>query len=325
MNMSTKCLSLTCLIGSLLFCLPSSAPEAAPASESDNSTEAESNPIPEEEKPFWDSAQTYVDAYAKRDSAAIGNLFTKDAEFFDEFGKRTLGRDAIVELFQNVFEESPETLVDEINIERVRYINETVALEEGEVVTTQYQGAPRTISRYIALHVKESDGVWRINTLKDYRQAKNSRREQLNQLEWMVGEWVSEDPTSLVYTQCDWSADGNYLLRKFTVKTPRRENIMNGVQRIGWDPVRREIRSWVFDSEGGVVEGVWKRSGDQWLVTSTGFTAEGETASGIAIYTIINNERVTWQHRNLVVGNELRENADPVVMVRRPPAVGSTK
>ena len=52
--------------------------------------------IPPEEKPFWDSAQAFVDAYAQRDAAALGKLFTEDAEFYDEFGERTEGRTALV-------------------------------------------------------------------------------------------------------------------------------------------------------------------------------------------------------------------------------------
>ena len=131
---------------------------------------------------------------------------------------------------------------------------------------------------------------------------------------------MSEDPSSVVHTTCEWSDDGNFLLRRFTVKIADKA-VMNGVQRIGWDPIRRQIRSWVFDSEGGYVEGTWTRNGDQWLVTSNGFNAKGESAFGVAIYTIFDTERITWQYRNLVVGNELREDIDPIVMVRRPPAV----
>ena len=67
------------------------------------------------------------------------------------------------------------------------------------------------------------------------------------------------------------------------------------------------------------------RDGDQWLVTSNGFNAKGESAFGVAIYTIFDAERITWQHRNLVVGNELREDTEPIVMVRRPPAAAAAK
>ena len=68
------------------------------------------------------------------DGTSYANLFTEDAEFYDEFGVMTNGCENIVELFKVVFEESPEAQIDEIRLERVRYINKTVALEEGVVV-----------------------------------------------------------------------------------------------------------------------------------------------------------------------------------------------
>ena len=277
--------------------------------------------IPAREKPFWDNAQAFVDAYAKQDAVAIGKLFTKNAEFYDEFGERTVGRDAIVKMFQDVFDTSPEARENELHIDRIRFITDTVALEEGTVKSTPFQNGPVTTTHYIALHVRGRDGVWRINVVKDRPPEKATRSEQLGQLSWLVGEWVSEESTSVVHSNCRWSNDGNYLLRRFTVQTEKGASL-NGVQRIGWDPVRRQIRSWVFDSSGGYVEGTWKRNGNQWLVTSSGFNAQGETASGVAVYMLIDAERITWQYRSLVVGNELREDIKPVVMTRRPPAPG---
>jgi len=312
--------TLTCAI---LVLLQRGAPTAA-EKPSAKPTPARTIPVKAKEKPFRASAQAFVDAYAKRDAAAIGKLFTRNAEFLDEFGERTIGREAIVKMFAEVFKTTPEALIDEIRIDRVRFITDTVALEEGLVVTTPYRGGPRTTTRYIALHVRERDGKWRINTLKDRTPEKATRGEQLSQLSWLVGEWVSEDSASVVHSNCRWSDDGNYLLRRFSIETEKGASL-NGVQRIGWDPVRRQIRSWVFDSSGGYVEGVWKRNGNQWLVTSSGFNAQGETASGVAVYTVIDAERITWQYRSLVVGNELREDIKPVVMTRRPPAPGTKK
>ena len=49
------------------------------------------------QKPFRQSAQAFVDAYAKRDAKAIGQLFTNDAEFRDEVGELTVGREDIAQ------------------------------------------------------------------------------------------------------------------------------------------------------------------------------------------------------------------------------------
>ena len=39
-----------------------------------------------------------------------------------------------------------------------------------------------------------------------------------------------------------------------------------GTQRIGWDPVAGQFRSWDFDSQGGYSEGLWSRDGDRWII-----------------------------------------------------------
>jgi hypothetical protein len=109
------------------------------------------------------------------------------------------------------------------------------------------------------------------------------------------------------------------LLRKFTVRIAG-EDLMQGEQRIGWDPAQKVIRSWMFESEGGFAEATWQQNGNQWIVVMNGTNSEGQPASATAIFTIIDEEMLTWQYRNLVIGNEIREDIEPVVLMRRPPA-----
>lgn len=280
--------------------------------------------VPEEEKPFWDSAQKFIDAYASRDAKAIGMMFTKDAEFRDEFGDRTVGRDAITALFVDVFENSPEATLEAIDIERVRHISKEVALEEGWVSARDTTDGPLHFSRYVALHTLEEDGVWRINTLKDYPREAQYKNDHLDQLEWLVGDWINEEGDSIVKTTCKWSDDGNYLLRSYEVHTANGKE-MDGVQRIGWDPQRRQLRSWSFDYAGGFREGYWSRTGDQWLVTSQGTTADGEAVQATAIYSIADPERLVWTVTNLVIGNEIMPEPHSVILVRAAPAPRVTK
>ena len=48
---------------------------------------------------------------------------------------------------------------------------------------------------------------------------------------------------------------------------------MAGMQIIGWDPAAKQIRSWVFDSDGAFGEGVWNKQGNRWYIQSTGTLA----------------------------------------------------
>ncbi|MDA7503807.1 SgcJ/EcaC family oxidoreductase [bacterium] len=274
--------------------------------------------IPEPEKPFWKSAQDFVDAYADRDAQAIGQLFTKDAEFLDELGVRTHGRDSIISRFNEAFSISPDVLIESIDITSVKYLGDSVALEEGFVISSESVDHARTSNRYAAIHQKGEDGNWRIAVLKDFPREDLGRGEQLVQLSWMVGDWVNESANTIVETSCQWSDDGNYLLRKFVVKTADGRE-MSGVQRTGWDPIHKKLRAWTFDSEGGFFNGFWTRTDDGWLLTSAGVSSEGETVTSSAIYHIVSAERLIWNYQSLIVGDEIRESHEPVTMVRKSP------
>lgn len=307
------------LSAAMLMAWPAHAQDE-PAAEPDQAVEEFQ--IPEEERPFWDSAQKFVDAYARRDAAALGELFTEGAAFYTESGELLRGRDEIVAAFEATFADSPEVQIDEILLEKIRRVTPTVAIEEGVVVSTEFAGAPAVQSRYIAVHVQGDDKQWRIDVLKDYAQVGLDRGAQLDRLAWMLGNWVNEDAESTVRTVCDWSEDGNFLLRRFQVEMSD-GSLLKGTQRIGWDPVRGELRSWTFDSEGGFLEGCWKQSGSQWVVVSTGVNGNGETTHATAVYEVIDAEMVTWKYQHLVIGNEVHGEIEPIIMVRQPPGPSS--
>jgi len=316
---SITCAAPLVLLGAL-FAFPNSAAGQSPPPLADQPALASepSIEVAEEHKPFLASAQAFVDAYAKGDAAAIGNMFTADAEFLDEFGELTQGREAIIAVFDNVFRNSENATIDEIAIERIRKITDRVVMEEGVVLAAESPDHVRTQSRYVALHTLEADGKWRINSLKNLPASTVGRKEQLEQLSWLTGNWVNEDDNSVVHTTCSWSEDGNYLLRRFNVQT-RDGSEMNGVQRIGWDPARKKIRSWTFDSHGGFFSGLWTKHGKEWLLTSAGVTASGETVTATTAYTLHDAEMVTWQYRSLIVAGSVQENMEPITMVKRPP------
>jgi len=67
----------------------------------------------------------------------------------------------------------------------------------------------------------------------------------------------------MVVTTYKWADDKRFILSDFTVQVGGNP-AMTGSQRIGWDPLRKQIRSWVFDSQGGFAEGLWAREGNRW-------------------------------------------------------------
>jgi hypothetical protein len=134
----------------------------------------------------------------------------------------------------------------------------------------------------------------------------------------MVGEWVNENSDSVVHTTCAWTDNKCFLLREFTVKLAGHP-ALTGSQRIGWDPLRKQIRSWVFDSEGGFAEGLWSRQGNQWYVKISGVLRDGRTLSATQVITLLNKDSSTWTSVDRTIGGEVVPDIDSFTLVRKPP------
>ena len=154
---------------------------------------------------------------------------------------------------------------------------------------------------------------------RDLSDEESTAEDELTQLDWLVGEWVDESPDALVGTSYRWTDNRRFLLSEFTIQIGGRA-AMKGSQRIGWDPSAKRLRSWVFDSEGGFGEGVWSKSGNQWIAKMTGVTSDGKTASSTNVITGASPRTVgTWLLRDRIVGGEVEPDVEPFPIVRKPP------
>ena len=144
--------------------------------------------------------------------------------------------------------------------------------------------------------------------------------DELEQLGWLVGQWVNESPEALVATSYRWDNQRHAILSEFKVQVGGRP-AMTGTQRISWDPVAKKLHSWVFDSQGGFGEGLWTRNGNQWIVKTTGTRGDGNGASATRIITQVTKDRMTWQSHDRVVGGDLQPDVAKIVIV--PPAAAA--
>ena len=135
----------------------------------------------------------------------------------------------------------------------------------------------------------------------------------------MVGSWIDndEDEDVTIQTDCDWTKNQNFMTRSFAVVVGDQVD-MAGMQIIGWDPVAKQIRSWVFDSDGGFAEGKWTRKGDRWLIQQTGTLSDGSKSSAVNIMKQIDNDSFTWQSVQRSVNGDLLPDVDEVTVVRKP-------
>src|SRR5439155_3039751 len=142
--------------------------------------------------------------------------------------------------FAETFAASPGVRIA-LEIGAIRFLNPDAAKEEGRTLVTPAKGSP--VSRpYTVLFVRR-DGRWLISSVREEPDLLVRLHDRLKDLEWMIGEWVDEGSDSVVRVKCRWSEDQNFLIRSFTVKLQGKP-VMTVSQRIGWDPLARQIRSW---------------------------------------------------------------------------------
>ena len=257
----------------------------------------------------------FLNAYKAKDSKAIAALFTPDGQIEDKEGEVSQGREAIEKVFAKMFSEAPKKQI-EVNVESIRFVGSDLAIEEGSTKEVFAPGEPPEYDRYTVLHVKR-DGKWTMALAKDQEGPPPSSHEQLRPLAWLVGDWVDDGGSSVVVSSCRWSDDRNFLLQEFKLLKNGRD-AMNVSQRIGWDPVAKCVRSWVFDSEGGYGESVWTRDGSDWIIKATGVRPDGTTASATNSLTPTGTDGYVWRSTDRIVGDE-RQPATEVKVVRKPP------
>jgi hypothetical protein len=192
-----------------------------------------------------------------------------------------------------------------------------VAIEKGVADITYSEGEPEKF-QYSAVHVKR-DGQWLLDRVSEVEvpPPPPSHYEQLKELEWMVGRWIDEDETATIQTDCEWTKNKNFLTRSFAVVVGDQVG-MSGMQVIGWDPAAKQIRSWVFDSDGTFGEGTWSRAEDTWTIKQVGTLPDGKKTSATNIIKRLDDDTCTWQSIDRMVDGELQPNIEEVVIVRVP-------
>jgi uncharacterized protein (TIGR02246 family) len=271
---------------------------------------------PDDEKSIRAVGGAFARSFAAGDAKSVGAMFSEDAELIDETGDRVVGRPAIEHFYQALFQARPSSTID-IAIDSLRFLSPDVAKEEGHT-RVKSAGGPVTLRRYTVLYMKK-DGQWLYSSVREEHAAAVAHHEHLKPLEWLVGEWVDQSSDSTVHASCRWSTDKNFLLRDFTVHVQGRP-VMTVHQRIGWDPLTRQIKSWVFDSEGGYGDGLWTRQGNQWVIKATGVLTDGRTASATHTLTLIGPNSARWSSTERTLGDQTITEPSEYTMVRRAPA-----
>ncbi len=262
----------------------------------------------------------FVKAFNGGNAEAVAATYTQTAVVVDEEGERVEGRAAVRDQYAASFAEHPGSKIT-IQVDSLRFLGPETALEEGRATITPAPGAGAPeITRFTTVYVKES-GQWRQAAVRDEPAHDLAPHDRLKELEWLVGDWVNESLDAVVSTACTWAKGGNFLDREFTMKMQGRP-VLSGTQRIGWDPLKRQFKTWIFDSEGGHGEGYFTHNGNQWVIKVEGARQDGQHASATHTITRLGKDRMSWQVTERTVGASAIPGIDEFVVVRKPPEIG---
>jgi uncharacterized protein (TIGR02246 family) len=263
---------------------------------------------------------SFTRAFNAGDATAAAATYAEDALVVDEQSERTEGRAAVRDQLAASFAESPGSTIA-IKVANLRFLGPDTALEEGSTtIMPAGAGQAPEVTRFTVVYVKH-DGRWLQSAVRDEVSHDLTPHDRLKELEWMVGEWINESQAAVVHTTCKWADNGNFLTREFTMKTHGRP-VLSGTQLIGWDPVRGQFKTWIFDTEGGFGEGYFSRNGDEWVVKAEGVRQDGKHASVTNILKRLGKDRASWQSVDRTVGGLAIPGIAEFTLVRKPPEAG---
>ncbi len=262
--------------------------------------------------------EAYVAAYNQHDAQSLADLWAEDAVYVNrDTGETIEGREAIAAMFAGMFDSGDAAQLS-VTVHAVRSITENVAIEDGTADLISADGTVAS-STYTGIHVQH-DGAWYLHSVRETDAPAPPERDhgELEQLAWMIGAWVDDTEDAAVRTVCNWAKNERFLTSAFTVRVGDQIEL-EGTQVIGWDAAAGVVRSWVFDTEGGVGEGAWRRVGEQWIVDSTFTLADGSQGSATNIYSPIDDNTYAWKSVDRQIDGEPQPDVDEVIVRRQEP------
>ncbi|TVS15155.1 MAG: SgcJ/EcaC family oxidoreductase [Planctomycetaceae bacterium] len=265
--------------------------------------------------------ESYVQAFNQQDAAAVAAFWSPDCiSTAEDSGQRIEGREALRQHFAEFFKESPDArLVGEVT--DIQIVRPDVAVIEGRTTLVLADAEP--VETVFAATLVKEENQWLITNSRERDVLPlTSPQDALKDLEWLIGTWEDQTENGHVVTTIRWAPNRAFLIRSFAAYVDDQEQ--QGTQVIGWDPRNRQIRTWIFHSDGSFGQGTISRHDDAWMLKMSQTLSDGRTAAGTQILTRVDDNTITVQVIGETVAGELIPTADPVTVVRTADASGSS-
>jgi uncharacterized protein (TIGR02246 family) len=258
-----------------------------------------------------------IQAFDKRDAAAIAEHYTAEGEFIRNDGEAIRGRAEIQKAYADYFKTLKDKAKLGVQTDNLRFPSADTAVaevtlrlknDEGEVIASSWRNA---------LLVREG-GQWKVAIVREWDRD-TDQDVSLKELGWLIGTWQATNKDREVTTSYEWDENKAFIRGKYTVKEGAKV-IESGMQMIGKDNADGVIRSWVFQSDGGFGGGVWTRDGKKWTVDVHGVTPDGKELTATSIYIHVDPNAYTWQAVNQELDGEPIADTQPIKVTKQKPA-----
>jgi uncharacterized protein (TIGR02246 family) len=284
--------------------------------------------------------RSYAEAFERGDGKTLASLWTPDGDIVDDEGRLLNGREAVGQITPATKDAPrPSFQIEQTNL---RMLTADVAIEDGTVEVTP-PGATAALKGWFSATWVRHDGTWKLSCVRESQISSSHGTPRLADLDWMVGDWtVVEDhpdretaagslpPTPAgrppMEVSVRWNATRTFLLRDMKIADPAAPSggdagdglpAMHITQRIGWDPLSKQIVSWAFGSDGSHGEATWSRDDDTWIARTMAVMPDGTQTSSLNIYTYDGTNRCTWRSVPTHVGGEHVPHVT-MTMIRKP-------
>lgn len=269
---------------------------------------AQDTPRSEADKLSQTLTDAYVAAFNKGDAKALAAMYAEDVQSTSDDGETVVGRATVLAGLTEFFAKNKGATVG-VKIESARFLTPDVLIEKG------FATVGEETTKYVCNYVKK-DGTWLISELNETTlPPANAATLALEELSWLVGKWKDNAPGVNVTAAVDSTKNGHFLRRSVTI-TNEDDETTEATEVIGYDPVAGQVRSWVFDSDGGFGEGMWRRDGNKWLVAFRATAPDGTMSSAQHVLTFVDEKKFTWESINRQSDGEALPNIDKIEVVR---------
>jgi uncharacterized protein (TIGR02246 family) len=261
------------------------------------------------------TADSFVQAFNRGDAKSVAALWTANGSVVDDRGQLFKGRKAIEDEYAAMFKAYPGAKM-EVAVKSIEFPTPTMAVEDGTARVVVERAGPPVASRYTAVHVKDG-GKWLMSSVRETSIPLSSGSSRLEELAWLIGSWKTKGEGAAVHTTFRWIAHKNFMQRDYTVRQSG-VAMSSGTQIIGWDVQAGQIRSWSFDSSGGIGTSLWSASPEGWFIESTGMLSDGTPTSSreLLIRVAGENDVFGWRSFDRKAGRTILPDLREVVLDR---------